>query len=143
MTGREGRIKVLQRFLDQDWIYSTGIYRDLYEKTARENLKGSIANLHQGRDPGEEAYEKAVRDVLAVLPKLDLAVKAAQEALKDHREAMDALQAVSPPGIVYATRDRKLHAHLEKGSPLPPCVKAFCDVITQDVNEDTIVTLKP
>ena len=69
--------------------------------------------------------------------------KAAQEALKDHREAMDALQAVSPPGIVYATRDRKLHAHLEKGSPLPPCVKAFCDVITQDVNEDTIVTLKP
>lgn len=43
-----GRSKVLQEFLDRDWIYSTPMYRRMYEGDARENIKRSLARLAKG-----------------------------------------------------------------------------------------------
>lgn len=43
-----GRMKVLQSFLDREWIYSTPLYRRLHEGEARENIKRSLARLEKG-----------------------------------------------------------------------------------------------
>ena len=43
-----GRSKVLQSFLDREWIYTTPLYRRLYEGTARGNIKRSLARLEKG-----------------------------------------------------------------------------------------------
>ena len=43
-----GRTKVLQDLLDRDWIYSTPLFRRLYEGDARANLKRSLARLAKG-----------------------------------------------------------------------------------------------
>lgn len=43
-----GRTKVLQGFLDRDWIYSTALFRRLFEGEARANLKRSITRLARG-----------------------------------------------------------------------------------------------
>lgn len=43
-----GRTKVLQDLLDRDWIYSTPMFRRLYEGDARANLKRSLARLAKG-----------------------------------------------------------------------------------------------
>ncbi len=43
-----GRSRVLQSFLDRDWIYSTPTYRKLFEGDARANLKRSIVRLAKG-----------------------------------------------------------------------------------------------
>jgi predicted metal-dependent HD superfamily phosphohydrolase len=48
VTWTVGRIKVLQEFLDREWIYSTPMFRRRYEGDARANLKRSIARLAQG-----------------------------------------------------------------------------------------------
>jgi predicted metal-dependent HD superfamily phosphohydrolase len=42
------RTKVLQDFLDRDWVYATPTYRKLHEGAARANLKRSIARLARG-----------------------------------------------------------------------------------------------
>jgi predicted metal-dependent HD superfamily phosphohydrolase len=42
---REGRAKVLKRFLDRSHIYSTSVFQAKYEDKARANLKASIQNL--------------------------------------------------------------------------------------------------
>ncbi len=42
-----GRSKILQSFLDRPSIYSTELFRDKYERSARENLKRSIEKLRK------------------------------------------------------------------------------------------------
>lgn len=42
---REGRVKILRRFLDWPRVYSTEFFRNKYEAQARVNLKASIACL--------------------------------------------------------------------------------------------------
>lgn len=48
---RMKRGEILQQFLDRPAIYSTVLFRDLYEKKARKNLHLSILRLRKG---GEE-----------------------------------------------------------------------------------------
>ena len=42
---REGRRKILQKFLDRERIYSTNFFRDKYELKARKNIADSLDNL--------------------------------------------------------------------------------------------------
>ncbi|MEO0735119.1 MAG: hypothetical protein AAFZ52_19955, partial [Bacteroidota bacterium] len=42
---RPGRKKALRHFLEQDRIYHTAFFRDLYEDLARENLRRELALL--------------------------------------------------------------------------------------------------
>ncbi len=44
---RNGRISVLQSFLDQESIYNTVRFRDLYESQARKNIAHAIAELER------------------------------------------------------------------------------------------------
>ncbi len=43
-----GRTKVLQEFLDRDWVYSFTYFRMRYEGAARVNLKRALARLARG-----------------------------------------------------------------------------------------------
>ena len=43
---REGRAKILQRFLERDSIYQTDYFRERYEHQARLNLERSLASLN-------------------------------------------------------------------------------------------------
>jgi predicted metal-dependent HD superfamily phosphohydrolase len=45
-----GRAAILRKFLKQDSIYLTNVFRDKYEKQARKNLEASIEHL-RGGDP--------------------------------------------------------------------------------------------
>jgi predicted metal-dependent HD superfamily phosphohydrolase len=45
---RAKRAEILDRFLARSTIYCTGIFRELYEKAARENLRASIDALRAG-----------------------------------------------------------------------------------------------
>lgn len=45
---RSGRLAVLRSFLQRDSIYHTPIFKDLYERQARRNLKAAINKLQSG-----------------------------------------------------------------------------------------------
>ncbi len=45
---RDGRIRVLQSFLDRPWIYDTARFRRLFEQQAKANLDDAIARLRAG-----------------------------------------------------------------------------------------------
>lgn len=45
---RQKRTEILSGFLDRPWIYFHRTYQDLFEETARENLKRAIAQLSEG-----------------------------------------------------------------------------------------------
>lgn len=44
---RKARTRILQKFLDQDWIYYTDTYRKTHEEQARKNIEGLLQQLKQ------------------------------------------------------------------------------------------------